>query len=292
MNSDTAKDIPFLIDSGQGTRQFYLLVMYYPVLWLNLNSSMNSARYEYVKSKATNVPKDDLPDAFYAWKHENWSIGDKWPIETYKQYCRKDKRGNIVYPHKMIDTLPPEASFNSLSNESIKHPFFINDLDPDDDKVVWKCDIYAMENPPDVWNTLNLFRLQTQIKCSIAAHTEKKTAWYDFRRKFIHGSRGVHLFRAYLQETPPAMKVWREEWNRIFREYSDIKAHFTRLAPADREPKKQKKETKPHKGPKKQKKETKPRKGQRSAAQVLNGLFLSSLLSRGFLPRSRMPPGP
>jgi hypothetical protein len=215
------------LDKDEGMTSFMLLVIRYPVLGMSLSSSMDKARFEYFM----NAGARGGYEAFKLWKRGDWDIGDPWPPEDPGKFYAVQGRHGLVYPHRMIHALPRNATYAHLFGRSdIRgHPFFVNDFE--DDRNVFY--MYRSDYP-EHWDDLNLIRLQTQIKCSIAAVADRGQAFYAYRQTLPPGG-PFGVFRQYLRAHPAAMRVWREEWDPVLHPERGVGRSFTfqRVGPKD-----------------------------------------------------------
>ena len=132
----------------------------------------------------------------------------------------EDKNGRKTYPMRLLKSLPFAASYaavvlkrrrqdkdeRTVSNTS----FFVNDLEEDPRVVYEYKPVNASVDANGVWDKLQLFRINAEIRVSRWASANNIEPFFEFRQKYV--TKESDLFRKYLEKHETLLRVWQEIW--------------------------------------------------------------------------------
>jgi hypothetical protein len=234
----------------------FVCIIKYPVLYTSIERAMAQVRYEafalYRERKEARQQENPRPHPAPAKQDGQAQDGQKKSNNpaafTTGMHFRRDD-GRLVFPYRLLRTCPRKISYEELKkrNKIREKPDFLLNFMEKDSKVVYRVQVGTNG---DLWNKLQLARINGEVKVSRAMAACGRVSFYEYKHRKMwermNYSGDVYPFKLYIAlEYQTNISTWKEHWLKFFNDNPDavyVRYKYNKIlpgkAPVDAEPQK------------------------------------------------------
>ena len=224
-------EVPWVKDMlGSPDAEYFIsvTVVRYPVLFTTVEGFMHRMRYKYFLQHREQ--DEDWGDWKRRWRHSQrprvvrgfdpTEFQAPPDVEDPLNYPVLDHHERPTNQFSEVTSLYRGANWSALKREREKKnrelkvkSYYVNNLEPDP-RVVYRYFLEDTDETDAVWDSLQLFRVNTEIRVSKEAAEQGLPPFFEFRLENSERfqEEGKHPFKEYLHQHPELQRLWARLW--------------------------------------------------------------------------------